>query len=485
MKNQPISTDKTLRAIEGVPFDGKTVLDLRIFGKNNLFVCEDIESIFDKTVGLVQDRIHPQVVSLFLFSKDGYLKRRQIYIFKDKNQNTIIRNQEWLPEERYQRGQSFSGSSLPAHPTEEKPYGEAHFSNDLDKDIDMLTYGKEYEKKLGFLRCGISIPLNGFNRTFGTLEVINKLDRDGAPARDLTFEENEVYWLNHLGIHVAHAISRIRKKWEDKLVEKISYYLANPRDEKFTTEDVLQEILDDLIESEFSPYKAGTARLQKKDGSSLELVASRASQDINWTGRDDGSRAVGEAGVVCSVVETGEELVVPDIEESIGRGDLLFVNEQWIKREKLKSYIGFPLKLKGEVVGTLSLFTKYVHQFSNSDIDLLRRISYQIAPLILVNGEIENEGSKLESNSSRKQHEEEIRKCLKKTKFDFRTVKGIAKETGIEPAQVKDILETSPTVRKAPLPDSKGNTLYTHIDRPIKDRERLAVAQDILAKFFQ
>lgn len=200
------------------------ITELRKFG-NTILVLSDIESIVEKAFLKVEEKLFPQVISLFLFSKEGCIERYKIY-GKDKDGDFL--DNSWLQGEKYAPGASFSGKAV-----EGKPYGETHWSNSLDKEVDKLSHGRNYAEKLGFLKCGISVPLNGTRRTFGTIEVINRVNSETSKAdSSLVFTESDVCWLTIIGSHVAAAISRLRKKDEDKIFATISRVLADPEQEK-------------------------------------------------------------------------------------------------------------------------------------------------------------------------------------------------------------------------------------------------------------
>lgn len=71
--------------------------------------------------------------------------------------------------------------------------------------------------------------------------------------------------------------------------------------------------------------------------------------------------------------------------------------------------------------------------------------------------------------------------CLLRVKYDFRTVQGIAKDTGIDEAEVETILETSIYARKSFVTDKIGNKLFTHKKYLMSSREIVSLVQNILA----
>lgn len=74
-----------------------------------------------------------------------------------------------------------------------------------------------------------------------------------------------------------------------------------------------------------------------------------------------------------------------------------------------------------------------------------------------------------------------IRTALDNPLWDFRTVNGIAKESGLGEDIIVELLETNTDLfRKLPVKDDKGRNLFTLASHPIRWKERLAVLQGIL-----
>lgn len=333
---------------------------------NVLLRSKEIEEVIQESFKRIEEKLHPQVISLFLFSKDGFIERFHI---QGIDQKGIPIGQDWLENEKYHPGESFSGKA--AEPKIGEPYGEPNWSNSLDQEVDKLSNGKIYAEKLGFLKCGISVPLNGTQRTFGTLEVINKVDQIGNANSNLGFSEEEVYWLTIMGSFVANAISRLRKKDEEKIFAEISCRLADPENEKIQSKQVYDSIVKQLVEP-LMPYKACILRMTF--GSGLFVIAKDCTDDINFEGKDENWREVGQ-GIVGEVFRDGIYRKVEEIELEKSR----FQSIEWIEKNKLKSFICYPLVLQGKVVGTISLFTGYIHKFSDSEIDFLKNVSFLLA----------------------------------------------------------------------------------------------------------
>jgi hypothetical protein len=71
--------------------------------------------------------------------------------------------------------------------------------------------------------------------------------------------------------------------------------------------------------------------------------------------------------------------------------------------------------------------------------------------------------------------------ALENPRWDFRTLAGISKETGLSESEVRDILESNPgIVRKSHAADKSGRPLFASASRPVRWKERLAAWQSAL-----
>ena len=87
------------------------------------------------------------------------------------------------------------------------------------------------------------------------------------------------------------------------------------------------------------------------------------------------------------------------------------------------------------------------------------------------------------SATSHSPKEINILEALSDPKWDFRTIEGIARDTGLSKAEVKEVIERHPhLIRKSPITNGRKVSLYTLRERPAKLRERLANMQVFLTK---
>lgn len=271
-----------------------TLLDI----SNTFIQCQSVQEVVLEALMRAREKLNSQVASIFLFSKNGVVERVGINGV-DKDEFPI--ESTWFPDERYEPGTSFSGKA--AAPSRNSDFGQPEWSNNLDK-YEMRDESKTaYVKKLGDLKHGISIPLNGPNRTFGTLEVLNKIDQDGKSYKNEGFSKDEFYWLAIIGMNVATAISGLRRRDELKVLTDIGQKLVEPFDNDFEPELIYESIIKQLIESSL-PYKAGILRIASETDI-LEVVASYGTKDVSWEERFNDPRRRGQ-GIAGEAYETGE-----------------------------------------------------------------------------------------------------------------------------------------------------------------------------------
>jgi signal transduction histidine kinase len=326
--------------------------------------CQSIEEAVQKALVEVRKRLDVQVASIFLLSKDGVLKREGIDGV-DQGGNPI--DNSWFFEEQYAPGESFSGGAVPRFEAESS-YGNPQYSNKiLEKE---MVYTRPYLEKLGCLRCGISVPLNGSSRTFGTLEVLNKQDSEG-------FSQEDVYWLMIIGTNVANFIVNFRKKKRLRAYQKVTQILVDleASDRSFSLEKFYQLVANELV-SDFTPYKACIIRIadEKND---LEIRAKSSHLESNfWQKRKDGSVKSGSQ-IVGNVYKTQKPVFINIDDSNIE----LFNNKEWIRDHELKSFACLPLSVQDKCVGTISVYTQYSHKFSDNYRTFLENMAFLTAAI--------------------------------------------------------------------------------------------------------
>jgi len=76
-----------------------------------------------------------------------------------------------------------------------------------------------------------------------------------------------------------------------------------------------------------------------------------------------------------------------------------------------------------------------------------------------------------------------VKRALENPDWDFRTIDGLVKDTGLSREEIKRLLdEHGDEVRKAYVTDRNGNILYAPAEKPLKLRELLANIRAFITK---
>lgn len=335
-----------------------------------LMHCQSLEEVSEIALDQIRERLEVQVASLFLVSKDGVLQRIGIDGI-DRFSKPI--SNSWFPDERYQPGESFSGKALPDFKAD-SGYGEPQYSNCITEEYSMINENI-YVDTLGELRCGISVPLNGPYRSYGTLEVLNKdRKKDG-------FSSEDVYWLSMISVSLSNCIRSFRVEEHLNLYKKLINILISLEisSQTFDLEAVCKSVAQGLTD-DFTPYKTCIVRLVDKREKDLEIKirAKTCTSDISWEDRKDGSVKSGSK-IAGEVHSKRVPTYIEDIDDQqIDR----FINKAWIRKNNLKSFACLPLSIKNECVGTISVYAQYNYKFYPDQKFFLENIAFLTAAII-------------------------------------------------------------------------------------------------------
>lgn len=342
-----------------------------------LRISEEKGGILSHALKVVCEKLHAQIGAIFLIDKDGLLKRVSIFGI-DKNGKQI--ESDWYEEEAYPvDAKSFVGRA--AIPEELTGYGRFQFTPNLKDENNLDQNSKHrYFEKCDSLGRAIAVPINGRNRTYGVLRIINTIDPQTKEiVEDADFKEIDVVWLSLLATYIASALSNFRRDLQTKILEHLNYQLANPASSTNNyyeeTLDYYQGILDLLVMNSETAFKAGVLRLIDDDTQTLKVVATSIfSADVE---RDNNPIKIGE-GLAGSVAESRQRLILPDISKE------QFHNERWVSKNSFRTFSCFPLISRGSVVGTLSLYTGYKYDYHKDSINFLQSVAESIATYTLL-----------------------------------------------------------------------------------------------------
>jgi hypothetical protein len=340
--------------------------------KHILFSYKSKKDIVDNALKIACEKLRCQSASIFLFSsKDGVLKRVGIRGIDITNKPI---KDSWFQKEHYRVGESFTGNA--AIPSQGSKYGKTKVSNKFYDEP--LKNRERYLKKFGKLNCAIAVPLNGRNKTYGVLRIINKLDENNLISDSCFSEETDLSLISFLGGAIAAAISNFHRDTQNEIFRYMQDSLVNSDSYQFDYSSFYQKILNFLTGSE-TAFKVAILRVRNKNSDLLEVrdySAPGVTEKI-----DNGPRRLNQ-GFVGLVSQS----LKPQIITSISKSNLLdkFINVKWIMENKLESFGCFPLIIPGQsgIVGTLSLFSGYEYEFDPSTIDFLNNVTLPISAIL-------------------------------------------------------------------------------------------------------
>jgi GAF domain-containing protein len=336
----------------------------------SLMQCESQEELISKALYEIRKQLDVMTASIYLFNKNGRIQRVGIHGISACNEWIDDR---WLPNEEYEPGESFSGAGVPK--TGELTFGKSILSNNIEEEYKSLSFGSAYKIKLNGLQGGISVPLNGICRTFGTLEVLNK------QKRGVEFSYAEQYWLMLVGTHISSLLTDIIGKKKrgiyDYLLNELVSIDGNKK--QVNTKRIYNYVATQLVE-DFTPFVCCIVR-GLDDNNKLSIKAQTIADGIGltWEGRSDVSvHGDAKSRIVWEVFSSRRPRFIHNIDSEINR----FQNKEWIRSNHLKSFACLPLFVNKKCLGTISIYTRYHHKFSDSNKTLLSQVAFLLASVI-------------------------------------------------------------------------------------------------------
>lgn len=149
---------------------------------------------------------------------------------------------------------------------------------------------------------------------------------------------------------------------------------------------LLLEKIDQLL-----PYSAATVRLLRAQTGWLEPVACRNLDEAEWKA-EEWRRGRGIPNVV---FETKAPVIIRNVQTDPRARDVEF-----FRKQRLISYLGLPLVVKGQVLGVLSFYTREEHEFSGEETEFLSALAGQAA-VAIHNSQLYEEMAELAADLSR------------------------------------------------------------------------------------
>jgi len=145
--------------------------------------------------------------------------------------------------------------------------------------------------------------------------------------------------------------------------------------EAVTSDLYLEDILKLIVTVTAQVLGSKICSLMLLDETGNELII-KATQSVSEAYNKKPNIKLGE-GIAGRVAKEGRAITVLDV-----RKDERYKNRDIAKKEKLCSLLSVPLIFKSKVIGVLNTYTSKPHQFSRSEINILKSVANQAAIVI-------------------------------------------------------------------------------------------------------
>ena len=336
---------------------------------------------------LVQRHTECQLCSLFLIDDDGYLKCQGFYGF-DSTGNEI--DDKFFADERYSDDYYKSAIARTIKPDEPSRYGKSLFltEDEIEDKCFIDQASKRYiEQICGKLTCATLTPVNGPNRSYGVLRTI-KTENYKLFSSSSGFARSYYWYLELAASQLAGNLREINSSQKLALISFMERANLGIQGAKFQEKDnnekillYLCSIIEHLAHSHESCVKAATLRLFSKSNDGLVTVA--ASSQEPGKPKDISLRRLADyqtypKPVVITVYEDGVDCTITDLQKELELGSRSIYNLQnkrWLRECHFRSLLCLAIKIKGEPVGTIALYTGHKQVIANKDKSYFRFIA--------------------------------------------------------------------------------------------------------------
>ena len=337
-----------------------------------------------------------QVAFVYLLDKDGYITRIAIDGHFGAHKGHAKIPDDWLYDQTWRDGQgkpehytiddgSLTGRGFPKT-GEERALGKTQHAANFEREYlnpHEYKYGVEYKQSLGNLLSGISVKIAGSSRPYGAIDLIGKKDSQDELTR---FTKEDYYLLDSIARITAAQISRIRKKSREHIMDILINGLYTLRDSQYNVlKQTCQNLANELISHAF-PFKVCIIRQYSKANGFTNLAkappAPSKEYGISWNWRSKGQPVLDPDHATQDVINNKTEKFCKDLKEDLSGRKVKFHNGDWILKNNLASLAIYPLISNKEVVGSISIYTGYIYQFSDEDKDFLANVSRLLAFLV-------------------------------------------------------------------------------------------------------
>ncbi|MFN8492658.1 MAG: GAF domain-containing protein [Caldilineaceae bacterium] len=304
----------------------------------------DLEGLLQFVVDQVKVKMNVEVASLFLFDRHNEFLVRK---------STAGIEAEWEPDEKYRMGDGLVGNTVA--PVGEQKYGRPLHFVEADKDPHInLVYLHKYQEKLQshLLKHLVTVPLNGKDRSFGVLRVINKLEKNGALSQT-GFIQKDVDFLVTIASMIAIAVENTA------LLQETKQYLSDIK----AVHDSSQTVASSLNREEMLNKVVNIAgRVSSSDHTSIVLVDDEGRLIMSVEDhpiQPPPHERARPTGMTTQILKTHQAVFVADVTDNPS------VHNPAILDCGFRSYAGIPIVARQKLLGVLFVHSKQTNAFAH------------------------------------------------------------------------------------------------------------------------
>ena len=295
----------------------------------------DPEELMQFVVNEAKDRLSAETSALFLLENNRLVRKAIAGVESD-----------WFPEESYEVGEGITGQAMV--PDHDAKYGEPVLRNDVDENpLVIQLHLARYKERLNTheVKHLIAVPLNGQEKSFGVLRVVNKLDGKGQLCAQ-GFRQEDMDFLVTIASMVAIAIENTRLLGEamQRLQEISALYQAS---QVVTSSLDIEEVLSRIIS--LAGDVAGS------DHTGVVLVGENGRLVTSVEDHQVGAPLYMRArpnGITRQVINTRQPMFFDELQDDG------MTHNPVVVEQGFRSYGGVPITARDEVQGVL-----FVHSF--------------------------------------------------------------------------------------------------------------------------
>ena len=315
---------------------------------------DNVDSLTELVTDFVRERLAAEVAAVFLL-EGNYLYRQAISGVEPG----------WFGDEHYAVGHGITGKAALA--AEGERYGRMVVENRVSESNNVIPeHLTRYRQQLatGTVQHLLAVPLNGQEKSFGVLRVVNKVD-SGGQLQPEGFDQWDVELLTTIACIVAVAIENTQRLAEQTFLMQVGQTVTT----SLSRQDILTRSLHKAVT--FLQAEAGAVILP--DPNSGDMVFSH----IGGQGAEQlrGRTIPAGKGITGFVFATGAPALVPDVTQD----PRFYAQVEAQTNFSTRSLLSVPIQAGDSNIGVLEILNKRQGTFTSTDLRLLSALSAWIA----------------------------------------------------------------------------------------------------------